>query len=152
MTGPPMTPEEQRIEGAIEAAIARGDFDDLPGSGEPLRLPSTHDPDWWIKERLEGDDVDRDALLPVVVLLRREHDQLEETLEALGTAQQVRDYLEDFNERVLADRAANPLARMLAPTVEVEERVAAWEAVHQEPEPAAAPEPVRRRRWWPWSG
>lgn len=155
-SNPPMTPEQQRIEGALEAAIARGDFDDLPGAGRPLDLPETHDPDWWIKRRLEQDDVDRDALLPVVVLLRREHEALEETLAALHTEQQVREYLEDLNERVLADRAANPLARMLAPTVEVEERVTAWRASRAEPAPAPppapepAPSPRRRRRWWPF--
>ncbi len=151
--GPPMTPEEKRIEGALEAAIARGDFDDLPGAGEPLALPSTHDPDWWIKQRLAEDDVDRDALLPVVVLLRREHEGMDGTLAALQTEAQVREYLEDFNDRVRADRAANPLARMLAPEVEVEERLAAWREAHEETAPPA-PVPTdpapRRRRWWPF--
>lgn len=123
---PPMPPDAARHESAIEAAIARGDFDDLPGAGRPLDLPRQEDPDWWIKRKLEDDDLDRDALLPPVMLLRREAETLSETSRSLPTEHDVREHLEDFNARVLADRARNPLARMLAPTVDVEERVARW--------------------------
>ncbi len=138
---------------AIEAAIARGEFDDLPGAGKPLRLPSRHDPDWWIRQRLEDDDIDRDALLPVVMLLRREHDELPEVLAELRDEQQVRELLEDYNRRVQDDRLRHPMARMLAPTVDVEARLEQWRA----PERDRAVEPVvqtaaaregRRRRWW----
>jgi len=138
-------------EDAVAEAIARGDFDGLPGAGAPLDLPTVHDPDWWIKQRLEHDDIDRDALLPVVILLRREHEQLGETLAALDTEEQVRDALEDFNARVLADRATHPLARMLAPTVDVEARVAAWRAdraTRPVPPPAVPASEPARRRWW----
>lgn len=138
---------------AIEAAIARGEFDDLPGAGEPLRLPSRHDPDWWIRQRLEDDDIDRDALLPVVMLLRREHDELPEVLAELRDEQQVRELLEDFNRRVQDDRLRHPMARMLAPTVDVEARLEQWRALERERavEPVvqtAAAREGRRRRWW----
>lgn len=33
----------------IREAIERGEFDDLPGSGEPLRGIGVYDPDWWAK-------------------------------------------------------------------------------------------------------
>lgn len=36
----------------IREAAARGEFDDLPGQGEPLGK-LTMDPDWWIKAFLE---------------------------------------------------------------------------------------------------
>ncbi|WP_347041012.1 DUF1992 domain-containing protein [Brachybacterium nesterenkovii] len=138
---------------AIEAAIARGEFDDLPGAGKPLRLPSRHDPDWWIRQRLEGDDIDRDALLPVVMLLRREHDELPEVLAELRDEQQVRELLEDYNRRVQDDRLRHPMARMLAPTVDVEARLEQWRALERERavEPVvqtAAAREGRRRRWW----
>ena len=138
---------------AIEAAIARGEFDDLPGAGKPLRLPSRHDPDWWIRQRLEDDDIDRDALLPVVMLLRREHDELPEVLAELRDEQQVRELLEDYNRRVQDDRLRHPMARMLAPTVDVEARLEQWRALERERavervvQTAAARE-GRRRRWW----
>lgn len=161
---PAMSPEAARIEGAIDQAIARGDFDDLPGAGKPLKLPTGHDPDWWIKQRLEEGDVDRDALLPPVVLLRREHDRREETLAELGDEQSVREWARDYNERVLADRAANPMARMLAPELDPQEVVDRWRelrAEHGRDERGEArssgasstvgeedEEEEPRRRWW----
>ena len=34
----------------IQQAMERGDFDDLPGAGKPLKnLGPTHDRDWWLK-------------------------------------------------------------------------------------------------------
>ena len=95
-----MSTPRDPVEAALEEAIARGDFDDLPGAGKPLDLPDTHDPDWWIKQRLAGDDVDRDALLPPVVLLRREFERRDETLSELQDEQAVRDYAADFTERL----------------------------------------------------
>ena len=157
---PAMSPESARIEGAIDQAIARGDFDDLPGAGKPLKLPERHDPDWWIKQRLEQDDVDRDALLPPVVLLRREHDRCDETLAELGDEQSVREYARDFTERVLADRSANPMARTLCPQLDPEEAVARWRelrAARARPEPQELDQAASRggpgtshgrRPWW----
>lgn len=139
---------DERIENAIEAAIARGDFDDLPGAGKPLKLPSHDDPDWWVRQRLDDDDIDRDALLPPVVLLRREAEGLDASCQELPQEHQVREYLEDFNERVLADRARNPLARMLAPTVDVDERVERWrESRAAAPRPAPPEAPAARAGW-----
>lgn len=147
-----MNREEARVQGEIEEAIARGDFDDLPGAGKPLKLPSTHDPDWWIKQRLDEEDVDRDALLPVVVLLRREHDQRDETLRELLDEQSVRAYADDFTRRVREDRASSPMARMLAPEMPADAAVERWRELRpdlQEPrEVEPAPGPARRRRRW----
>lgn len=116
-------------EDPVDAAIARGEFDDLALAGKPLHLPARHDPDWWIRQRIDEDDVDRDALLPVVVLLRREHDRRDETLAVLPTEQEVREYAEDYTRRVRDDRLRNPLARMLAPEMEPDEAVARWRSL-----------------------
>ena len=44
------------IESAIQVAIRRGDFDDLPGAGKPIEgLGTHHDPDWWIRRKIEID-------------------------------------------------------------------------------------------------
>jgi hypothetical protein len=38
----------------IQAAMARGEFNDLPGAGEPLRgLDENHDENWWVKRYCE---------------------------------------------------------------------------------------------------
>lgn len=144
------------VEAALEEAIARGDFDDLPGAGKPLDLPDTHDPDWWIKQRLAGDDVDRDALLPPVVLLRREFERRDETLSELQDEQAVRDYAADFTERVHQDRRDNPFQHLLAPAWDEDDAVERWRALRARREaarraeaPAAPPPPARPRRpWW----
>lgn len=153
MTTPSMDPDVARIESAIEAAARRGDFDDLPGAGKPLDLPDTHDPDWWVNQRIASGDIDSEALLPVVVLLRKEYERRDETLAALPDEKAVRQYAADFTERVHEDRRANPFQRMLAPAWDGDDAVARWRQVRsrkapevsEEPAPPAAP---RRRRWW----
>ena len=80
-----------------------------------MGLPDTHDPDWWINQRLASGDIDREALLPVVVLLRKEYERRAETLAGLPTEQSAREYAEDFTARVHEDRRENPFQVLLAP-------------------------------------
>lgn len=152
---PPMAPDQARLESAMEAAIARGDFADLPGAGKPLRLPETDDPDWWIKQRIAEDDVDRDALLPVVMLLRREYERRASTLVELRSEDAVREYAEDYSRRVREDRLRTPGARTLAPELDADAAVAQWRELRAAAAPAdpapTPPAPTRRRWWWPFS-
>lgn len=147
------TPQAERLESAVEEAMRRGDFDDLPGAGRPLDMPDTHDPDWWIKRRFAEGDVDRDALLPVVMLLRREFDRREDTFAAMTSEQEVREYAQDFTRRVHQDRRDHPLQAMMAPEMDPETAVRRWRLVRAARRPAPAPtEPVAppapRRRFW----
>lgn len=157
-----MAPDVARIESAIEQAARRGDFDDLPGAGKPLDLPSSHDPDWWINQRIASGDIDRQALLPVVVLLRKEFENRDETLAALPHERAAREYAEEFTERVHQDRRENPFQTMLAPAWDPEDAAARWRELRAQgakgresreqlprsagPEPLAARSP-RPRRW-----
>ena len=154
-----MAPDVARIESAIEQAARRGDFDDLPGAGKPLDLPARHDPDWWINQRIASGDIDRQALLPVVVLLRKEFEQRDETLAALPTAQAAREYAEDFTERAHEDRRRNPFQTMIAPAWGPEDAAERWRELRaaapteeptMEKPPAPATEEPPRRRWWPF--
>lgn len=153
-----MDPDVARVESAIEQAMARGDFDDLPGAGKPLDLPASHDPDWWINQRLADGTIDRQALLPVVVLLRKEYEDRDATLAEMTTERAVREYAEDFTARVHEDRRRNPFQRMLAPAWEPDDAVARWRQVRarRAPEPDPAPAPAEettrpgRRGWWPF--
>ena len=46
------------VETAIQQAIRRGDFDDLPGAGKPIPgLGEHHDPDWWIRRKIEREQL-----------------------------------------------------------------------------------------------
>lgn len=119
------------VDGAIEEAMARGDFDDLPGSGKPLKLPTHHDPDWWIKQRIAEGEVDPSALLPTVVLLRREFAARDETLVELPDEDAVRAYAEEFTRRVMDDRLEHPMARMISPTLETDEALARWRELRE---------------------
>ena len=111
MGRPPMDRDVARVESAIEAAARRGDFDDLPGAGKPLDLPDTHDPDWWVNQRIASGDIDSSALLPVVVLLRKEYERRDETLAVLPDEKAVREYAADYRA-VHEDRRANPFQRI----------------------------------------
>ena len=157
-----MDPDVARVESAIEQAVRRGDFDDLPGAGKPLHLPAAHDPDWWINQRLASGEIDSEALLPVVVLLRKEFERRAETLAALPHARAAREYAEDFTARVHQDRRANPFQRMLAPAWDPADAAQQWNQLQAaagpaeesptRPEPpAAAPGRTpagRRHPWW----
>ncbi len=121
-----MTNDPFAIPSAIDKAAADGVFENLPLAGTPLNLPPSDDPMWWIRQRLEDDDVDRDALLPPVVLLRREHDEMKETVGLLRTEAEVRAHIADYNERVLRNRWESPHPTLLAPELDADAWVQWW--------------------------
>jgi hypothetical protein len=90
------------VEQQIQDAQRRGDFEDLSGSGKPIpKLADPHDPDWWVKDFVRREQIEADALLPPTVLLRKEKARIAETVARMRTEQEVRDYLEDLNARIL---------------------------------------------------
>lgn len=141
----------------VRQAIERGDFDDLPGAGKPLKLDDTHDPNWWIKKLVERENV---ALLPPSVALRKEDAELDATLDRLPNETEVRKHLKDFNERVVAARYRLPEGPPLVTMPrDVDAAVAAWterraarlaeqraKARAVRAEQRATPQP--RKRWW----
>lgn len=149
------------VDQQIRVAMARGDFDDLPGKGKPLPdLGDAHDPDWWIKKLVERENV---ALLPPSVQLRREDAELDAHLDTLTREADVRRHLEDFIARVIAARYRLPEGPPLVTMPrDVDATVVAWagrrearrQAVRRDAMQARAagrqPRPRRRsgRRWW----
>jgi hypothetical protein len=141
----------------VRQAMERGDFDDLPGAGKPLKMGDTHDPNWWLKQLVERENV---AVLPPSLALRKEDAELDETLDRLQTEAEVRRHVSDFNERVVAARYRLPVGPPLVTMPrDVEEAVAAWrerrtarlaeqraKARAALAEQQSAPKP--RRRWW----
>ncbi|KRB37301.1 DUF1992 domain-containing protein [Microbacterium sp. Root180] len=136
------------VETAIQQAIRRGDFDDLPGAGKAIPgLGSSHDPDWWIRRKIESEQLS--GLGPPALRLRVEDAELESRLDELSREEDVRETLEDFNRRVIeARRQLLGGPPVVTPTRDIEAEVAAWagrRAPRTETTPDAAPS---RRRWW----
>ena len=144
------------VETAIQQAIRRGEFDDLPGAGEPIPgLGQSHDPDWWIRRKIETEQLT--GLGPPALMLRVENVELDARLDALPGEADVRETLEDFNRRVIeARRQLLGGPPVVTPTRDVDAEVAAWRErrdaqaarAQAQDETDAAPRrrPRRRRR------
>lgn len=133
------------VETSIQQAIRRGEFDDLPGAGKPLPdLGGAHDPNWWIRRKIENENLS--GLGPPALTLRVEHAELDERMDAFVHEADVREALEDFNRRVVeARRQLLGGPPVVTPTVDVEERVAAWAGRRRVVAPVESPPPARRR-------
>ncbi|MDV3220239.1 DUF1992 domain-containing protein [Intrasporangium sp.] len=153
---------ESLVDKAIREAQERGEFDNLPGAGKPLDLGDSNDPDWWIKRYAAREDLDLGDALPGPLALRKEASRYPDSLVAVGDEQHVREIIEDYNKRVLADRlrpAFGQLPPLLAKTLDVDEMVEAWRGLREEREAeraaavaaaqaTAEPPTVPRRAWW----
>lgn len=138
------------IETAIQIAIRRGDFDDLPGAGKPLEgLGTHHDPDWWIRRKIEQENLT--GLGPPAILLRTEDRELDDQLDLLGREADVRSVLEDFNRRVLeARRQLQGGPPVVTSPRDIDAEVAAWaerRAARFAVRAPESPEQPRRRRF-----
>jgi hypothetical protein len=133
----------------VKQAIERGDFDDLPGAGKPIKdLGSHHDPDWWVKQLVEREKI---TVLPPSLALRKEDAELDDRLDRLNVESEVRREVEDFNDRVIKARYRLPEGPpLITMPRDVEATVAAWRE-RRDARRAARPGPAvppRRRHWW----
>lgn len=91
------------VDQQIRVAMARGDFDDLPGAGKPITdLGSDHDPNWWLKKLIEREQIS--GVLPPALQLRKDDAELEAVLDSHHVVSEVRREVEDFNARVMRAR------------------------------------------------
>ena len=126
---------ESSVEKAIREAQQRGDFDNLPGAGKPLDLRDANDPDWWIKRYASRENLDLGGALPGALALRKEAATYPDSIMDVTTEQNVREIIEDYNRRVLADRlrpAVGKLPPMLAKTLDVDDMVEAWRRLREQ--------------------
>ncbi|VXC28054.1 J-domain-containing protein [Nocardioides sp. AX2bis] len=143
------------VEEQLRIAMERGDFDDLPGAGRPIRdLGQSHDPDWWLKRLVERENI---TVLPASLQLRKDDAALDERLDALAVEREVRREVEEFNARVIRARytPADGTPPLITMPRDVEETLAGWRgrraartaelAARRAAEDAARPP---RRRWW----
>jgi hypothetical protein len=137
----------------IQQAIARGEFDNLPGAGKPIPgLGTEHDPDWWVKQLIEREKIT--GVLPPALQLRKDDAELDAHLDSLHTAAEVREEVEEFNARVIKARYT-PVdgPPLITQPRDVDAEVEAWRArrsaqrARPQP-PPAKPSPEKRRRRW----
>jgi hypothetical protein len=153
-----MARQHQYVDLQIQQAMERGDFDNLPGAGKPIKnLGAQHDPDWWVKQLIEREKIS--GVLPPALQLRKDDAELEAKLDRHTAESEVRRELEEFNARVMKARYTPvdgpPLVTMPR---DVEAEVGAWRerrlarrreaAARREAPTATSPAPERRRRWF----
>lgn len=146
--------KSQFVETAIQLAIRRGEFDDLPGAGKPIEgLGTHHDPDWWIRRKIESENLS--GLGPPALLLRVEDRELDGELDKLTREDDVRTVVEDFNRRVVeARRQLMGGPPVVTKTRDVDAEIEAWRVRRDAARPAAdaAPAtdaaPKKRLRGW----
>jgi len=108
----------------IERAMARGEFDNLPGAGKPLP-PLDPDPNWWLKKLIERENIT--GVLPEALQLRKDDGELDARLDDLPNETRVREELEVFNRRVVnARRQLQGGPPVITPLRDIESEVAAW--------------------------
>lgn len=133
----------------VRQAMARGEFDDLPGAGKPIEnLGTQHDPDWWVKQLIERERIT--GVLPAALQLRKDDLELDDRLDRLTSERTVRRELEDFNRRIInARRQLEGGPPVITPTRDVDEQVRLWRERrserHTDRQAPSEPEPPRRR-------
>ena len=116
---------ESWIDRQIREAIERGEFDNLPGAGRPLEGLDDPDENWWIKRKLERENLR--VPLPTSLGLRKEVASIGQTVSEVRTEDQVREIVQYLNSRILdARRRGVDGPRIVVPTVDVERVVDDW--------------------------
>jgi len=91
------------VDQQIRVAMAKGEFDNLPGAGKPIEgLGTEHDPDWWLKKLIEREQVT--GVLPPALQLRKDDAELDRRLDEMSAESDVRREVESFNARVMKAR------------------------------------------------
>ncbi len=140
-----MERKNEWVEQQLRIAMERGDFDDLPGAGKPIKdLGAQHDPDWWIKRLIEREKIT--GVLPPALQLRKDDAELDARLDRHTAESEVRRVVEEFNARVMKARYTPvdgpPLVTMPR---DVDAEVERWRERLRARREAARAQPVVRR-------
>lgn len=122
---------ESWVERQIREATERGEFDNLPGAGQPIPgLNGRDDEDWWVRGFLEREQI---ALpLPTTLALRKQVRELADLVADIAEEQTVREIVLALNERIRDShrRQVDGPPIVIGP-VDVERAVADWRVVRR---------------------
>ena len=134
----------------ISQAVARGEFDGLPGAGKPLASSALDGTSYeWVVAKARKENLDLFGMLPPGLALRKEREDLPRRAEQLTSAAEVRALGEDYNARAQAfwRRPQESRWSPVPGLCDVEELVAGWLLTRPAPAPAPpVPSPPSRRR------
>ena len=120
------------IDQQIADAEKRGVFDNLPGAGKPLNLkPSAGDGDYgqaWMRDYARREGVAPEEFLPTPLRLRREIEQLADSVGEMRSEAEVRETVGDINRRIVEWRRIPVGPPVHVPLVKTDEMVARWRA------------------------
>lgn len=89
---------EDLAERRIRAAQLSGEFDNLPGFGQPIPgIDETLDENWWIKAKLRREQL---VVMPPIMEARLAKERFLESLATFATESAVRDRIAAVNEQI----------------------------------------------------
>jgi hypothetical protein len=140
---------ETWVDAQVRAAQDSGAFDNLPGTGKPIpNLDQPYDENWWVKQKLQREDLPTDALLPPSLQLRKEIERLPGTVRELAAERLVRDVVAELNERIVAWQRSPTPPHVPIRRVDADEVVEQWRGSRPRREaPPVAEEPATTS-WW----
>jgi len=116
---------ETWIDRQIRSGMDRGEFDELPGHGQPLAdIDQPHDELWWVKQKLATEGV---SFLPPTLAVRKELEVALEHVAASSSEAEVRRIVEAINAKIRivnSQATSGPPSNLMA--LDVERVVREW--------------------------
>jgi hypothetical protein len=96
---PPGVSFETWVERQIREATERGEFDDLPGAGQPIAdLDKPHDELWWVRRKLQREQL---SYLPPTMALRKEAEEALAAAARAGSEGEARRIIAAINAKIV---------------------------------------------------
>jgi hypothetical protein len=124
---PPKVSWESWIERKIRESMEQGEFDNLPGAGQPIPdLARPYDELWWLRKKLRDEQL---SIEPPALALRREYEETRARIAAAISEGEVRRLVAAINERIIyvnSHTTFGPPSDLIP--LDVERVVAEWRA------------------------